>query len=81
VGPRAFLDAVVKRKIPSPSRESNPRTTIVHRSVKYRTNCELGRVTLQNCVEWFGSFTRTCLIFVCDIQFSHTKFHVSSLAQ
>jgi hypothetical protein len=29
VGPRAVLDAVVKRKIPSPSRELNPRTTIV----------------------------------------------------
>jgi hypothetical protein len=29
VGPRAALDAVVKRKIPSPGRESNPRTPIV----------------------------------------------------
>jgi hypothetical protein len=29
VGPRAVLDAGVKRKIPSPRRESNPRTTIV----------------------------------------------------
>jgi hypothetical protein len=29
VGPRAFLDAVVKRKIPSPRRESNPRTPII----------------------------------------------------
>jgi hypothetical protein len=29
VGPRAILDAVVKRKIPSPRRESNPRTPIV----------------------------------------------------
>jgi hypothetical protein len=28
VGPRAVLDAVVKRKIPSPCRESNPRTPI-----------------------------------------------------
>jgi hypothetical protein len=26
MGPRAVLDAVVKRKIPSPRRESNPRT-------------------------------------------------------
>jgi hypothetical protein len=30
VVPRAVLDAVVKRKIPSPRRESNPRTPIVH---------------------------------------------------
>jgi hypothetical protein len=29
VGPRAVLDAVVKRKIPSPRRESNTRTPIV----------------------------------------------------
>jgi hypothetical protein len=28
VGPRAVLDAAVKRKIPSPRRESNPRTPI-----------------------------------------------------
>jgi hypothetical protein len=27
--PRAVVDAVVKRKIPSPRRESNPRTPIV----------------------------------------------------
>jgi hypothetical protein len=29
VDPRAGLEAVVKRKIPSPRRESNPRTPIV----------------------------------------------------
>jgi hypothetical protein len=29
VSPRAVTDAVVKRKIPSPCRESNPRTPIV----------------------------------------------------
>jgi hypothetical protein len=29
VGPRAVLNAVVKRKIPSPRRESNPRTPTV----------------------------------------------------
>jgi hypothetical protein len=29
VDPRAVLDAVVKRKIPIPRRESNPRTLIV----------------------------------------------------
>jgi hypothetical protein len=29
VGPRAVLEAVVKRRIPSPRRESNPRTPIV----------------------------------------------------
>jgi hypothetical protein len=29
MGPRAVLDAVVKRKIPIPRRESNPTTPIV----------------------------------------------------
>jgi hypothetical protein len=29
LGPRAFLDTVVKRKIPNSRRESNPRTPIV----------------------------------------------------
>jgi hypothetical protein len=29
VGPRSVLDAVMKRKIPSPRRESNSRTSIV----------------------------------------------------
>jgi hypothetical protein len=29
MGPRAVLDAVVKRKIPSPRRKSKPRTPIV----------------------------------------------------
>jgi hypothetical protein len=34
VGPRAVLDAVVKRKIPSPRRKSNPRNPIVQPLVK-----------------------------------------------
>jgi hypothetical protein len=29
VGPRAVLDAVVKRKIPSPRRKSNPKILVV----------------------------------------------------
>jgi hypothetical protein len=38
VGPRAGLDAVVKRKIPSPHRESNPRTPIVQPIAQRNTN-------------------------------------------
>jgi hypothetical protein len=41
MGFRAVLDAVVKRKIPSPRRESNPRTPIVQLLVEQtneRTN-------------------------------------------
>jgi hypothetical protein len=38
VGPRAVLDTVVKRKIPSPRRESNPRTPIVQPVAKRHTD-------------------------------------------
>jgi hypothetical protein len=38
VGPRAVPDAVVKRKIPSPRRKSNPRTPIVQPVVQRYTN-------------------------------------------
>jgi hypothetical protein len=38
VGPRTVLDAVVKRKIPSPRRESNPRTLIVQPVVQRYTD-------------------------------------------
>jgi hypothetical protein len=43
VGTRAVLDAVVKRKIPSARRESNPRTPIVQpvaqRYLEVTTSC------------------------------------------
>jgi hypothetical protein len=38
VGPRAVLDAVVKRKIPSHRQESNPRTPIVQRVAQRYTD-------------------------------------------
>jgi hypothetical protein len=38
VGPRAVLDAVVKRKIPSPRRESKPRTPIVQPVAQHYTD-------------------------------------------
>jgi hypothetical protein len=38
VGPRAVLDAAVKRKIPSPRRKSNPRTPIVEPVVQRYTD-------------------------------------------
>jgi hypothetical protein len=40
VGPRAVLDAVTKRKIPSPRRESNPRTPITQPVVQRYTDDE-----------------------------------------
>jgi hypothetical protein len=41
VGPRAFLDTVVKRKIPSPRWESNPRTPIVQPAAQCYTDWAL----------------------------------------
>jgi hypothetical protein len=38
VGPRAVLDAVVKRKIPSLHQESNPRTLNVQLIAQYYTD-------------------------------------------
>jgi hypothetical protein len=38
VGPRAVLDPVVKRKIPSPSQELNPRTPIVQPIALHNTD-------------------------------------------
>jgi hypothetical protein len=38
VGPRTVLDAVVKRKVPSSRRESNPRTPIVQPVVQRYTD-------------------------------------------
>jgi hypothetical protein len=37
MGPRAVVDAVVKKKIPSPRRESNPKTPIVQLQKLSRT--------------------------------------------
>jgi hypothetical protein len=42
VGSRALLDAMVKRKIPSPHQESNPRTSIVQHVASHYTEYTLG---------------------------------------
>jgi hypothetical protein len=46
VGPRAVLDAVVKRKIPSPRRESNPRTPIVQPVAQRYTDWAITALTV-----------------------------------
>jgi hypothetical protein len=56
VGPRAVLDAVVKRKIPSPRRESNRRTLIVQPVAqpwtwKYYVTCRCTDITLSSWEE------------------------------
>jgi hypothetical protein len=49
VGPRAVPDAVVKRKIPSPRRESNPRTPIVQLVAQSYTDWAITAPTLHKC--------------------------------
>jgi hypothetical protein len=48
VGPRAVLDAVVKRKIPSPRRESNLRTPIVQHVARPYTDWAITALTNSN---------------------------------
>jgi hypothetical protein len=55
VGPRAVLDAVVKREIPSPRRESNPRTTIVQPVAQRYTDWAI--TALYPCIYiWINGF-------------------------
>jgi hypothetical protein len=56
VGPRAVLNAVVKRKIPNPRRESKPRTPIVQLVAqryawKYNIKIDL-KEELNDSVHW-----------------------------
>jgi hypothetical protein len=54
VGPRAVLDAVVKRKIPRSRRESNPRTPIV-------------QPVAQRCTDWAITALSNTLIIIITI--------------
>jgi hypothetical protein len=56
MGPRAVLDAVVKRKIPSPRRESNPRTPIIQPVAQRYTDWAIAAlVTYYFCNVCFNS--------------------------
>jgi hypothetical protein len=52
VGPRALLNAVVKRKVPSPHGESNPRTPIVQPIAYslYRCKHSVTRIKFKNYI-------------------------------
>jgi hypothetical protein len=71
VGPRAVLDAaVVKRKIPSPRRESNPRTPIVQPVAQRYTDWAVTALVIWYVAEQiplsgicFAWDSRTCLAF------------------
>jgi hypothetical protein len=70
VGPRAVLDAVVKRKILSPRRESNPRTSIVQPAAQHKyKNLTAWRTVLieelmvTRLLRRFPNFCGTCGFF------------------
>jgi hypothetical protein len=72
VGSRAVLDAVMKRKIPSPRRESNPRTPIVQ-PVAQRYTTELSRLFR---IIWI------CFNYVCSLRLStfNLRFSFGNMA-
>jgi hypothetical protein len=60
VGTRAVLETVVKRKIPSPRRESNPRTPTVQPVAQRYTDCTYTYKRIQICESKLGSlYTHT----------------------
>jgi hypothetical protein len=61
VGPRAFLDAVVKRKIPSPRRESNLRTPIVQPVAQRYTDIYAYLTYIQTL---WNKLMGKCMIFI-----------------
>jgi hypothetical protein len=81
VGPRASLDAVVKRKIPSPHRESNPASSPALYRLSYRGSYGVHSDTVDRISELpvvgynflrhvhiinFSTFKRVCNIFMCS---------------
>jgi hypothetical protein len=75
VGPRAILEAVVKRKIPSPRRESNPRTPIVQPVAKRYIDwaitapkfCMYGRKYHTRCGRETGNYKNITLKYTTSI--------------
>jgi hypothetical protein len=61
MGPRAVVEAVVKRKIPSPRRESNPRTPIVQSVAQRYTDWAI--TALHSC--WY---TRSLILLQVSLQ-------------
>jgi hypothetical protein len=72
VGPRAVLDAVAKRKIPSPRRESN---APIVQSVAQRYTTELSRLLTYNKCFW----NSRCKILGIIFQKFHNRFYFTFL--
>jgi hypothetical protein len=76
VGSRAVLDAMVKRKIPSPRRESNPRTPIVQpvaqRYTMECTNIEDASLEAFTAVTFQVEFF--CIVTLCSDVVGYQRF-------
>jgi hypothetical protein len=68
VGPRAVLDAVVKRKIPSPHRELNRRTPIVQPVVQRFTDWAIVALDLHWLLLYVYHFSTSFLVFGLRVQ-------------
>jgi hypothetical protein len=80
VGPRAVLNAVVKRKIPSPSRESKPRTPIFQ-PVAQRYTTELSRLLyIFNSLEIVVTAVKGCSVLFCHLVDLRCYFVVETVA-
>jgi hypothetical protein len=62
VGPRPVLDAVVKRKVPSPRRESKPRTPIVQTVAQRYTDCEFNKSNMNMNINMNIKMKTLCLV-------------------
>jgi hypothetical protein len=66
VGPRAVLGTVVKRNIPSPRRESKPRTPIVQPVAQRYTDWAITALIRQSATTKYNdTFILTPLVWVC----------------
>jgi hypothetical protein len=88
VGPRAVLYAVVKRKIPSPRRESNPRTPIVQPVTQSYADWAITALQCVYIYEWTRErIDRRRVAEQMDTQhtsvilFKLSKLHISKLLQ
>jgi hypothetical protein len=71
VGPRAVLDTVVKKKIPSSRQESNPRTPTDQPVAQRYTDCAVTSLCEGGC-GWWSACARACALIHKDEDLSRS---------
>jgi hypothetical protein len=79
VGPRAILDVVVKRKIPSPRQESNPRTPIVQSLAQRYTDWVI--TALCATVKVYKSHSPVLTTELIDLHYDYTYKNILSITE